>query len=332
MMQELLVGGGGGARVVEKCMVIAEQRKASPDLVTADGQQAGLRCPRCDSTNTKFCYYNNYNLTQPRHFCKSCRRYWTQGGALRNVPIGGGCRKNKSSLGRSVKSKPDVACTTATTTTSSKGMMAATMTTASTTTAATPATAVTASSALSDPEPTSSSSTVTPTSSASILTPPTSSSITFLQNPQLFESTHNYLGFLKPSSLNSSMAFQKSVSEAQNLESVNAIAGGGVWRNGNRQAPLFQHHQQQNQMGLLTEQSAFFGSGGSGGIQELYQRLRAVNSGSYGSLEQHHRIQPMLTGSWGVEAASPLAVGELGLWGAALPWSDLQSAAGASFL
>ncbi|CAI0429572.1 unnamed protein product [Linum tenue] len=57
-----------------------------------------LRCPRCDSSNTKFCYYNNYNLTQPRHFCKTCRRYWTKGGALRNVPIGGGCRKNKSTL------------------------------------------------------------------------------------------------------------------------------------------------------------------------------------------------------------------------------------------
>lgn len=54
-----------------------------------------LKCPRCDSPNTKFCYYNNYSLTQPRHFCKTCRRYWTKGGALRNVPVGGGCRKNK---------------------------------------------------------------------------------------------------------------------------------------------------------------------------------------------------------------------------------------------
>ncbi|KAL6295797.1 hypothetical protein ACE6H2_003939 [Prunus campanulata] len=53
-----------------------------------------LHCPRCDSTNTKFCYYNNYNLAQPRHFCKSCRRYWTQGGTLRDVPVGGGSRKN----------------------------------------------------------------------------------------------------------------------------------------------------------------------------------------------------------------------------------------------
>ncbi|KAL1540773.1 dof zinc finger protein DOF5.7-like [Salvia divinorum] len=63
--------------------------------------EAALRCPRCDSPNTKFCYYNNYSLTQPRHFCKTCRRYWTKGGALRNVPIGGGCRKNKKTTPQS---------------------------------------------------------------------------------------------------------------------------------------------------------------------------------------------------------------------------------------
>ena len=54
-----------------------------------------IKCPRCDSTNTKFCYYNNYNLSQPRHFCKNCKRYWTKGGTLRNIPIGGKTRKNK---------------------------------------------------------------------------------------------------------------------------------------------------------------------------------------------------------------------------------------------
>ncbi|CAK9185445.1 unnamed protein product [Ilex paraguariensis] len=53
-----------------------------------------LPCPRCDSSNTKFCYYNNYNSSQPRHFCKTCRRYWTQGGTLRDIPVGGGSRKN----------------------------------------------------------------------------------------------------------------------------------------------------------------------------------------------------------------------------------------------
>lgn len=53
------------------------------------------KCPRCDSLNTKFCYYNNYSLSQPRYLCKTCRRYWTEGGTLRNVPVGGGCRKGK---------------------------------------------------------------------------------------------------------------------------------------------------------------------------------------------------------------------------------------------
>ncbi|KAG6644108.1 hypothetical protein CIPAW_08G032900 [Carya illinoinensis] len=48
----------------------------------------------CNSTNTKFCYYNNYNFSQPRHFCKSCRRYWTRGGTLRDIPVGSGSRKN----------------------------------------------------------------------------------------------------------------------------------------------------------------------------------------------------------------------------------------------
>ncbi|PUZ41681.1 hypothetical protein GQ55_9G523900 [Panicum hallii var. hallii] len=75
--------------------------------------EPALKCPRCDSTNTKFCYYNNYSLSQPRHFCKACRRYWTRGGTLRNVPVGGGCRRNKRSSkssaaggGSSSSSKP----------------------------------------------------------------------------------------------------------------------------------------------------------------------------------------------------------------------------------
>ncbi|KAH6781606.1 hypothetical protein C2S52_001638 [Perilla frutescens var. hirtella] len=56
-----------------------------------------LPCPRCKSMDTKFCYYNNYNVNQPRHFCKSCQRYWTAGGTMRNVPVGAGRRKNKNS-------------------------------------------------------------------------------------------------------------------------------------------------------------------------------------------------------------------------------------------
>ncbi|KAM7515819.1 hypothetical protein LguiA_005402 [Lonicera macranthoides] len=77
-----------------------DESQTSGSRKTSSGKppdQPIVNCPRCDSPNTKFCYYNNYSLTQPRHFCKTCRRYWTKGGALRNVPIGGGCRKNKKS-------------------------------------------------------------------------------------------------------------------------------------------------------------------------------------------------------------------------------------------
>lgn len=63
-----------------------------------------LPCPRCESMDTKFCYYNNYNVNQPRHFCKNCQRYWTAGGTLRNVPVGAGRRKNKHSIAASTVS------------------------------------------------------------------------------------------------------------------------------------------------------------------------------------------------------------------------------------
>ncbi|XP_047306985.1 dof zinc finger protein DOF3.1-like [Impatiens glandulifera] len=70
--------------------------------------QEHLKCPRCDSMNTKFCYYNNYNLSQPRYLCKNCRRYWTKGGVLRNIPVGGGSRKNakRSSVKKQASSDP----------------------------------------------------------------------------------------------------------------------------------------------------------------------------------------------------------------------------------
>ncbi|XP_009631842.1 dof zinc finger protein DOF1.4-like [Nicotiana tomentosiformis] len=72
-----------------------ESRDMEKSISQDQQQQQSLKCPRCNSSNTKFCYYNNYSLSQPRHFCKSCKRYWTRGGTIRNVPVGGGCRKNK---------------------------------------------------------------------------------------------------------------------------------------------------------------------------------------------------------------------------------------------
>lgn len=75
--------------------IIHQNSSSRSKAISTTRPPASLNCPRCDSPNTKFCYYNNYSLTQPRHFCKTCKRYWTKGGALRNVPVGGGCRKNK---------------------------------------------------------------------------------------------------------------------------------------------------------------------------------------------------------------------------------------------
>jgi Dof domain, zinc finger len=58
--------------------------------------KAVLPCPRCNSMNTKFCYFNNYNVNQPRHLCRTCNRYWTAGGSLRDVPFGSGRRKTRA--------------------------------------------------------------------------------------------------------------------------------------------------------------------------------------------------------------------------------------------
>ncbi|KAK7265685.1 hypothetical protein RJT34_33308 [Clitoria ternatea] len=79
---------GCGDNMVQCSSAITERRLRPP-------QEQAIKCPRCDSTHTKFCYYNNYSLSQPRYFCKTCRRYWTKGGTLRNIPVGGGCRKTK---------------------------------------------------------------------------------------------------------------------------------------------------------------------------------------------------------------------------------------------
>uniref|UniRef100_A0A453L1F4 Dof zinc finger protein n=1 Tax=Aegilops tauschii subsp. strangulata TaxID=200361 RepID=A0A453L1F4_AEGTS len=75
-----------------------------PQAEAGAGDAHGDPCPRCESRDTKFCYYNNYNTSQPRHYCKSCRRYWTKGGTLRNVPVGGGSRKSSSSSSSSSSS------------------------------------------------------------------------------------------------------------------------------------------------------------------------------------------------------------------------------------
>ncbi|CAH9109139.1 unnamed protein product [Cuscuta epithymum] len=88
------VAGGGRQGSTRPASMVDRARLARIPI-----PENGLKCPRCDSTSTKFCYFNNYNLMQPRHFCKACRRYWTRGGAMRNVPVGGNCRGSKRSKG-----------------------------------------------------------------------------------------------------------------------------------------------------------------------------------------------------------------------------------------
>lgn len=70
-----------------------------------------IRCPRCDSPDTRFRYFNNNSLTQPRHYCRTCKRQWTIGGRLRLIPIGGNNRngtrtKASSSGGGNSRSQP----------------------------------------------------------------------------------------------------------------------------------------------------------------------------------------------------------------------------------
>ncbi|MCO5551040.1 hypothetical protein L7F22_004536 [Adiantum nelumboides] len=73
-----------------------EESQAAPIALEKTPKKL-LPCPQCQSLDTKFCYFNNYNVNQPRHFCRKCQRYWTAGGTLRNVPVGAGRRKNKHS-------------------------------------------------------------------------------------------------------------------------------------------------------------------------------------------------------------------------------------------
>ncbi|KAM7492046.1 hypothetical protein LguiA_034967 [Lonicera macranthoides] len=98
------LGGDGTGNSSAKVGSMTERAR----LAKLPMPEKGLKCPRCESTNTKFCYFNNYSLSQPRHFCKTCRRYWTRGGTLRSVPLGGGCRRNNKRSKASTKSKSPV--------------------------------------------------------------------------------------------------------------------------------------------------------------------------------------------------------------------------------
>ncbi|KAF5199660.1 Dof domain zinc finger protein [Thalictrum thalictroides] len=79
-LRDMPVGGG-------------ERKTRQPDVSAPDHTQKGLKCPHCESTNTKFFYYQNHQESQPRHYCKDCRRSWSVNGKLRDFPVSGGERK-----------------------------------------------------------------------------------------------------------------------------------------------------------------------------------------------------------------------------------------------
>nr|XP_017224982.1 PREDICTED: dof zinc finger protein DOF4.3-like [Daucus carota subsp. sativus] len=66
--------------------------------------EQNLRCPRCDSEETKFAYFNNNKTSQPRYRCKSCKKLWTHGGQVRDISSNGEERR----VNRSRDSSPAI--------------------------------------------------------------------------------------------------------------------------------------------------------------------------------------------------------------------------------
>ncbi|XP_042507285.1 dof zinc finger protein DOF3.4-like isoform X2 [Macadamia integrifolia] len=266
---------------------------ATSSSTSQSSDHQNLRCPRCDSSNTKFCYYNNYNLTQPRHFCKTCRRYWTKGGALRNVPIGGGCRKNKNtcvstSAGKSstakVKTVSDVV----------KANIGCSF----------------------DHDPHSN-----PILWAS---PQNSQLLALLKSSQ----NPNPMGSPMTSDQQSEAATGALNVRTLSLDPLSQIPMGlcsSFWRNNQHHQPQ-QHHHHQHQQGLL------LGEVQNSGVQELYQRLRS-STNYYTDHPQmgFTNVGSTSSSSTILEPAAPVvAGGELGYWSTpAFSWSDLPTTNGA---
>lgn len=56
---------------VPSCADHASHTESDEEGPSKPKRPAGTQqCPRCSSQNTKFCYYNNYNIKQPRYYCR----------------------------------------------------------------------------------------------------------------------------------------------------------------------------------------------------------------------------------------------------------------------
>ncbi|XP_040993309.1 dof zinc finger protein DOF5.3-like [Juglans microcarpa x Juglans regia] len=272
---------------------------ATTTTTTSNSDNQNLRCPRCDSSNTKFCYYNNYNLTQPRHFCKTCRRYWTKGGALRNVPIGGGCRKSKSpTISTSVGKSSSGRMKSISSEIGSSGLGCG-----------------------SDPE----------LSTGPILwgSPQNSHLLALLRsqnpNPNPFSNSVNVKE--EGNMIGSHMMTETAVTagglnaRTLGLDPLGQVPSlglcGSFWRNN--------QHQAQQQNGLV------IGEVQNSGIQELYQRLRSSTNyyADHSSVVLGNVASSSNSSSSSILESASLAGGELGYWNPTFSWSDLPTTNGA---
>ncbi|RWW33602.1 hypothetical protein GW17_00001689 [Ensete ventricosum] len=306
---------------------------SSPSLSsTTAEQQKNLRCPRCESTNTKFCYYNNYNLTQPRHFCKTCRRYWTKGGALRNVPIGGGCRKTRAVpaiaapgvCGKSAgatkprPASPDLVLRS--------GLVGGLENELSSTLWPSPH----------------ASHLISLLRSSSVQNPNTilQSTPTLHLNSARFDEDKTLLGSHMVADPGGTPN-----SHSPSLEALSQLAlGASPWRNSNNYSSSYHHHHQQSQP---QNGDMLLGVTPTSEIQDLYQRFKSSanyhneqlqtvmnNIGTFGSSCSSTASLTTMAGTLTNATAPimdpiPFSVGEFGNWNPGFAWSDLPTLNGA---
>ncbi|KAL6224730.1 hypothetical protein ACLB2K_003585 [Fragaria x ananassa] len=303
-------GGGGGAERKISISSSSTSLSASPSpspsssatttttaaaVAAATANSENLRCPRCDSANTKFCYYNNYNLTQPRHFCKTCRRYWTKGGALRNVPIGGGCRKNKSGTISTSISKTAVA-----------GKMKSMASEIGRSGFGLGFDHEVQASPILWGSPQNSH--ILALLRSSTPNPNPNPNVQLCTNSVKEEGGMNMIGSHMMSESSGAGNDAMTARSTLGLDPLSSF-----WRNNQNVQPP---HQQQNGNFILGHEVH-----SNQGIQELFQRLRSSSSASYYSHDLHNGVSSSSTSS--ILEAAPAVGGELGYnWNPAFTWSD----------
>jgi hypothetical protein len=63
-------GGGSGADAQAGGQHASGSKPEGHSSSKVKKPPGAQQCPRCSSKNTKFCYYNNYNIKQPRYYCR----------------------------------------------------------------------------------------------------------------------------------------------------------------------------------------------------------------------------------------------------------------------